>query len=252
MRRFLFSTIGMVFLSGCTTLQSSPLAFVAVSPQQLVVAVECELARAYSLAPEQRAFLSRWVAGSDLTLKDDDSVSVKPGLTLTGDFNDVGVTLTPSAEFSSQGARSTNVKFDTITSDLAPNSPKAETIRQKCLTAGTSIDASKLGLADWFVDVAQALGGNDRMSKVKSLQYDAKFTITRAVGGGFELKVLSAELKINEKDLRTVRMHHLVIDFAINEVVAAKTPQQRIATTQAQRDAQRNLVILQVDPDLVQ
>ncbi|MGZ5529417.1 MAG: hypothetical protein ACXWJB_12140 [Limisphaerales bacterium] len=164
--------------------------FDGVSVAAVGARVHCELGDAYRELLPRHPELSRWAAGTSLTLAVDQTGSVVPSSTLTGPFNagTFGVDISLGA---TGKATRTALKKSYIS--------LAESLTYSCPPAAVNPLQNSLGLKEWIVRVFEAQDADPNPTRLdpkdKAIGYTLEFSLDLAAGAtpGFTFSRVSGK-----------------------------------------------------------
>lgn len=228
---FLAGASGLLLMS-CAALPLPPEAD-GIYVDQIVDAVQCELASVYTENPEYASSLVDWLATTQLRLKVVNTQEFDPSPSITAiPAIRTGTLRVPFGPIlSDQSTREITLSFDVRMRDLKPenlrNPSKQKGRRMPTCSfdkyTGLPAADRTIGLAAWMSSMATAVGRKD-YAEMGSAFYDIEFTILRGVHGGFNFVSSTVEIAADGGSIRKSTNNELKVAFASDapQIVAAR------------------------------
>lgn len=200
---------------------------------QIVDAVQCELASVYRENQAYASSLVDWLATTELRLKvvNTQEFDPRPSITAIPAVNTGTLKVPFGPILSGQSTREVTLKFDVHMRDLKPENlrdPKKRKGRHMPACApgsytGLPSAERTIGLAEWISSMATAVGRRD-FAEMSSAFYDIEFTVVRGVHGGFSFVSSTVEIAADGGAIRKSNNNELKVAFASDapQIVAAR------------------------------
>jgi hypothetical protein len=221
-----------LLLMSCAALPLPPEAD-GIYVDQIVDAVQCELASVYRDNKEYADSLVDWLATTELRLKVVNTQEFDPRPSITAiPVVSAGTLKVPFGPIlSDQSIREVTLSFDVHMRDLKPENLRDPNKRKgrsmpTCLPGSyTGLPAAErtIGLAVWMSSMATAVGRKD-FATMTSAFYDIEFTVVRGVHGGFSFVTSTVEIAADGGSIRKSNNNELKVAFASDapKIVAAR------------------------------
>jgi hypothetical protein len=221
-----------LLLVSCAALPLPPEAD-GIYVDQIVDAVQCELASVYRENPKYADSLVEWLATTELRLKvvNTQEFDPRPSITAIPAVSTGTLKVPFGPILSDQSTREVTLKFDVHMRDLKPenlsNRTKQKGRRMPTCSPGnyTGLPAAErtIGLGGWISSMATAVGRND-YATMSSAFYDIEFTVVRGVHGGFSFVSPTVEIAADGGSIRKFNNNELKVAFASDapQIVAAR------------------------------
>jgi hypothetical protein len=232
MWRALIAGASSLLLMSCAALPLPPEAD-GIYVDQIVDAVQCELASVYATNPKHANYLADWLATTELRLKVVNTQEFDPRPSITAiPATSTGTLKVPFGPIlSGQSTREVTLKFDVHMRDLKPenlrNRNKQKGRQMPACSSGnsTGLPAAErtIGLAEWISSMATAVGRRD-YAEMTSAFYDIEFAVVRGVHGGFSFVSSTVEIAADGGSIRKLNNNELKVAFASDapQIVAAR------------------------------
>jgi hypothetical protein len=178
-KSFVIGAIAASGLAGCAAVTEPPSAD-GVSVNNIVDAVQCELASVYRTTPEYADSVRDWVAGVVLDLKVTNEAAAKPTVTLTPVITGGTLTVPIGPDFDIQPMRQAEISFDVHMRDLKPGARAKGKLPDCSQYTGMPEAPDGLGLGTWLATVAVAAGRPD-FASLHGAVYEVKFFVSRGI-----------------------------------------------------------------------
>ena len=224
---------GTCVLAGCAAVPAPP-EVDGIKVDQIVDAVQCELADVFRHDRQYSSAVRDWVANVVLTLKVVNEVMAKPTVTVTPTITAGTLTVAVGPDFDDQSQRIAEIQFDIHMRDLDPKNRSRSRGRLPDCGGYTGLPQAPtgLGLREWVNTVAYAAGRQDFASLAGAV-YDLKFFISRGLHGGFTFQNAQVNVDATGSSVNKSNDNHLLVTFApdpLPAVVAGKTRTSAQAT----------------------
>jgi hypothetical protein len=197
--------VALFCFGGCTSVPKV-LRSEAVSSSEIVNAVQCEFMVAVARHPRPN-----WFAGIKLELDGTQGLG----------SNQTAFTATPVPAvrgpatfaplvggYTNTVKRTASIEFFAALDSYLPGTPTGEAVAARC---PQSAGAGGLGLADWLEAV---LGATDSSAaRIKTINYQLDFTVTRSMGGGLTFKTSVVEIKIDKPSVTYNNTNKLTVSI---------------------------------------
>ena len=206
---------------GCAALPAPPIKD-GIRVQDIVDAVQCELAQVYGDDVKYGAYLENWLARVTLELKVTNDASVgAPTVTALPIISSGTLSVPVGPDLSDTSFRTANIVFDVHMRDLKPRrKSRANALMPDCFKAsGLPQAEASLGLGDWAKTIAEATGRSDYATMYEAA-YDLQFTIVRGVHGGIVFKATTINVDAGTGLLRKTNDNHLNVVFKSDPIEA--------------------------------
>ena len=211
MRTIISLAAAATLLAGCGTIPMQ-LAQSNVTPREIMEAIKCEVAYALASGAGDVVYFANWNAAIQLETKLIDHATAKPGLTVSGEVNDVEWKSPTAIDYSDKRTGTAIIKYDI----RALSSASVDV----CPGRGSTLAATGLGLADWLERAGATLtpstSGN---GTIDTLKYDIEFSVERSVGGGLTFKTEHLDFALDQNSISRRNENTLNMAFAAPPVV---------------------------------
>jgi hypothetical protein len=228
--------------AGCAALPEPPIKD-GIRVQDIVDAVQCELARVYD-APKG-SYLENWLARVTLELKvTNDATAAGPTVTTFPVLSSGTLSVPVGADLSDTSFRTANIVFDVHMRDLKPHRKNGvdALMPEDCFKpSGLPQAEASLGLEEWAKTIAYATGRNDHATMYEAA-YDLEFTIVRGIHGGIVFKAATLNVDAGGGFIRKTNDNHLNVVFKADPIGAKSkgTGKARVSPSVSQQlDLQR-------------
>jgi hypothetical protein len=221
-----------LLLASCAALPVPPEAD-GIYVDQIVDAVQCELASVYETNPDYADYLTDWLATTELRLKvvNTQEFDPQPSITSIPAVSSGTLKVPFGPIFSDQSIREITLKFDVHMRDLKPENlrnrkkQKGRRMPNCAVPSSTGLPSAErtLGLAGWISSMATATGRKD-YAEMTSAFYDIEFSVVRGVHGGFSFVASAVEVSADGGSIRKLNNNELKVAFSSDapQVVAAR------------------------------